>query len=494
VRGTALKQNIARRLSETSLRLALVVSLALPTLTALLIGTVLLFALSRNALEEELGRSLSMQAAVIASQLKAERVAALKAEDSIGEPTRLQRSLMAQLHDAQSATGLRRIFVFDLQRRVKLDSAAQLPFGEEAPELMRDNYELDKVFLGQPTASQVLFEGADLKLYKTGYAPMWFNGQVVGAVAVEGSVAFFGPLQALRRGFGLLALATALTLLLAIAISVRLLAAPLRRLVDSAKRMSIGDLTTPVRPEATHELGILSRSFEGARIALERREREQKMMLGGVAHEIRNPLGGISLFAGLLREELKAAAQPSVDAAAHVEKILGETHRLTALVDEFLKYAKDQAPQRTSIDAKALVESVVARVFVGEHAGAERIVGEVDSAMLSVDESMISTALINLLKNAVQATPGEERVLIKGTLQQSGYVFEVKNVGVPIPLERQSQIFDLFYTTKQQGTGLGLPLTRKFVEAHGGSISVRSAAQQTVFTVFLDRRSLSTAE
>ncbi len=489
-----MKEKMTHWLSETSLRLALVVSLAVPTLSALLVGTVLLFALSRNALEEELGRSLSMQAAVVASQLKAERVAALKAEDSAFEPTRLQRGLMSQVIDARNSTGLRRIFVFDLQRHVKLDSAAQLPFGEEAPELMRDNYELDKVFLGQPTASQVLFEGADLKLYKTGYAPMWLNGQVVGAVAVEGSAAFFGPLQALRRGFGLLALATAVTLLLAIAISVRLLAEPLRRLVDSAKRMSIGDLTTPVKQEATHELGILSRSFEGARVALERREREQKMMLGGVAHEIRNPLGGIALFAGLLREELQGTEVPSADASTHVDKILGETDRLTQLVDEFLKYAKDQAPQRSPIDAKKLVETVVSRVFVGEHAGADRIVCDVASAPLSVDESMISTALINLMKNAIQASPSDKSVVVSGRLQEAGYVFEVKNVGPAIPLDAQLQIFDLFYTTKQQGTGLGLPLTRKFIEAHGGKISVQRADQETIFTVTLDSQSLIESE
>src|SRR5207302_6491648 len=106
------------------------------------------------------------------------------------------------------------------------------------------------------------------------------EGTVVGAVAVEGSAEFFGPLTFLFRAYAGLLGATLLVLALAAIFTARALARPLERLVQSALRIGGGDLSTKVEPEPTHEIGILSRELEAMRQALESRDRQLKMMLG----------------------------------------------------------------------------------------------------------------------------------------------------------------------------------------------------------------------
>ncbi len=471
------------RRPSLSLRVQLLVSFLVPVLLVVALGMLLLFRMARNALEEELGRSLSSQAAVIGASLKADRVVSLT-EDEVGpQPSRSAKALFNQLEEAKKSAGLRRVFVFDAQKHVRLDTERQLPFGSEMAELFRDEFELKRVFQGLPTASQVLFEDQTHTFYKTGYAPLWSGDQVVGAVGVEGSAAFFGPLAQVRNGFLLLTLTTAVLLLLAVAWSTRVLTAPIARLVDSATRMAGGDLLTPVQLAGNRELAILSAAFEQTRRSLEQREREQKMMLGGVAHEIKNPLGGIELFSGLLHEELTAPRVDATLAQSHLQKIDRELGRLKQLVEDFLKYAREQALEVTSFQSTDLIRNAVSRVFVEPQSASSLVELRVEPQLLHGDESQLTTALLNVIKNAQQANGLNQKVLVSGTSGGNVYRIEVTDNGPGIPLDKQRLVFDLFYTTKQQGTGLGLALTKKFVEAHKGTVSFSSTPGKTVFVM-----------
>jgi len=114
------------------------------------------------------------------------------------------------------------------------------------PELFRDRLELERVFAGERAYSQVLFEGSDGQLYKTGYAPIRAEGKVVGAIGVEGSALFFGPLRSLLRGFIGLGAAGLMVIALVALGTARTLTAPLRRLMAAALRIGQGDLQTQV--------------------------------------------------------------------------------------------------------------------------------------------------------------------------------------------------------------------------------------------------------
>ncbi|MBL8957129.1 MAG: HAMP domain-containing protein, partial [Myxococcaceae bacterium] len=303
-----------------SLRARLLAAFLLPTLLLLTLAGIVGYRSSSSVLEDELGASLSQLAGAVASHLPADRLLTLTPEDAEGEGSRTYRTLSSQLERARTSTKLRRIVAFTAGGRVLLDSGGTLPVGAQFPDVERDRLELSRVLEAKERAhSLVLFEGTDGRLYKTGYAPLVVDNQVVGAVAVEGSAEFFGPLTNIFRVYAALLAATLLVLAVAAVLSARALARPLEHLVQGALRIGKGDLSTPVAVEPTAEIGILSRELEAMRQGLESRDRQLKMMLGGVAHEVKNPLGGIELFTGLLAEDLKGH-----EAASHVQRIQRE--------------------------------------------------------------------------------------------------------------------------------------------------------------------------
>src|SRR6218665_2441567 len=450
-----------------SLSARLLVAFLVPTLLFLTLTGTAVYALARAILEDELGTSLSAIAGATAGQVSGERMLTIEPGDDVAE-TRTWRNLVRLLTDVRDASGVRRVYVVDTRGQVRVDVGGGLPVGAEVPELARDRLELSRVFGGQRAASQVLFQGSDGLLYKTGYAPVRREGQVVGAVAVEGSAAFFGPLARLSRSFAVASAGALGVLALVALVTARGLARPLRRLMDSALRIGRGDLTTPVPPEPTREIGVLARELEVMRGALESRDRQLKLMLAGVAHEVRNPLGGISLFSGLLAEDLRAGA--TGDAASHVARIQHEAEYLQRIVEDFLAFAREQPVSREPVAAQELLHE--ARGLLTADAAARQVDGDVeaDAAVLEADGSLLTAAVVNLVKNAVQASPPGGRVQVTGRNGDRDYTIRVQDTGAGIPEAAREGIFEPFFTTREKGTGLGLPLSRKIARAHGGDL------------------------
>ncbi|WP_309888498.1 ATP-binding protein [Archangium sp.] len=467
-----------------SLSARLLVAFLLPTLLFLALTGTTVYGLARGILEDELGTSLSAIAAATASQVSGERMLTIEPGDDTSG-TRTWRNLVRLLTELREASGVRRVYVVDTQGRVRADVGGELPLpvGTEVPELARDRRELSRVFSGQRAASQVLFQGSDGQLYKTGYAPVRRDGEVVGAVAVEGSAAFFGPLSRLSRSFAA-ASAVALGVLGLVAIfTARGLARPLRRLMDSALRIGRGDLTTPVPPEPTREIGVLARELEVMRGALESRDRQLKLMLAGVAHEVRNPIGGISLFSGLLAEDLAAGAH--AEASGHVARIQREVEYLQRIVEDFLAFAREQPLSRAPVAAPDLLQE--ASGLLAADAAHKEVTVEVEAepAVLEADGSLLTAALVNLVKNAVQASPRGGRVRVTGRSHGGDYTIRVEDQGSGVPEPERERIFEPFFTTREKGTGLGLPLSRKIARAHGGDLRLITAPGATAFELTL---------
>ena len=471
-----------------SLRARLLVAFLLPaSLLFLLAGAAGYFA-SQEVLEDELGRSLSTIAGAAASQVSGPRMLMVEpGDDAAG--TRTYRNLLRTLMELREATGASRIVAFDRQGRVRVDTAGELPTGAEMPELARDRLELERMLeRGGRAHSQVLFQGSDGELYLTGYAPIRNPddaGKVVGAIAVEGSATFWRPLQRLVWLYGVLVLTT-LVVLGAVAFGVaQTLIRPLRKLMQAALRIGGGDLSTPVPPERSEEIGTLARELELMRQALEGRDRQLKLMLAGVAHEVRNPIGGIELFAGLLAEELESPGAQDSEARSHVVRIQREIDYLKRIVEDFLAFAREQRVSLQRTDAATLIRSAVELISVdAEEKGVALEVTSI-GASIDADESLLTAALVNLVKNAVQATPSGGAVLVRGLVKDGQCTVEVEDRGAGVPAEVAERIFEPFFTTREKGTGLGLPLARKIVRAHRGELSLQSAPGQTVFRMRL---------
>lgn len=221
-----------------------------------------------------------------------------------------------------------------------------------------------------------------------------------------------------------------------------------------------------------------------------------------VAHELRQPLAIVGGFARRLEKHL-AGGMP-IDGEMHrkyVQIIMTEVERLERILDRLIDFTKREKVQLETVNPNDLIDYIVGitegrakerGVVVAAHLGQE--IGEV-----SLDPGRFQQLVLNLISNAIEASPYGGTVLVEtgasipsdkalqtGQLQSDGY-FEVKirNSGPGIAADDLKQVFNPFYTTKTHGMGLGLTVSKKIIEDHGGSISVRSDDEGTVFTVWL---------
>jgi signal transduction histidine kinase len=246
---------------------------------------------------------------------------------------------------------------------------------------------------------------------------------------------------------------------------------PLGRLAAAAELIGRGDLTASVTVETRDEVGRLALRLDEMRTALAARDERLQMMLAGIAHEVRNPLGGLELYAGLLREGL--AGQP--DRLGEVARIERELDYLKMVVTEFLEYARRPPLQPEQFPARALLEEVTE--ICGSPAGPTVRIEAPAQLSVQADRGQLRRALINLMRNATSAAGPGGQVVLAVTADDSGVIWEVRDSGPGVPEDLRDKIFAPFFTTREKGTGLGLAFVREIVIEHGGEIAVDRAPE-----------------
>jgi len=436
---------------------------ALPALVAL--ATMAFFAdrLIRHALETELEARLVAAARAAAASLPAERFVRLRPGD---ETSRVYGYLRGRLEALAQATDTR-IFVVRPDRTALADSAGRIEIGEPIPALERDRFEISQAAGGHAVASQVLFERDGL-LYKTGYAPMRdFDGRVVAVVGADGAAPAFESYRRFRRLFVLIALGGAVLAAAVSAAASLSVTRPLLRLTAEARRIGRGDLGTPVRERRSRdEIGTLRDTLEEMRRALHARDEERELLLAGIAHEVRNPLGALDLFAGVLAEEL--AGRPE---AVHVDRLRSELSALEKVVSEFLEYARVRKPVREEMELST-VAAEVADLCVPLAAARGVTLSATGTGVLRGDREQLRRALVNLTRNAIEAAPAGSEVVVAAVGGPRTAVLEVRDRGPGLSRGARENLFRPFFTTREKGTGLGLALAKKVAEAHGGRIAL----------------------
>jgi len=227
--------------------------------------------------------------------------------------------------------------------------------------------------------------------------------------------------------------------------------------------------------------GVLSERHARAEEALRRRDRLAAMgeLASTVAHEVRNPLNAVGMTAQRLKREFLAATPADARDRVELEELLSvmtsETQRIDRIVQQFLEYARPPRLAPEPVDLGALVGDVAGRArSLAEARGVSLDVDVAGTGTAMVDPAQLRQALDNLVRNAVEATPGGGRVTLAARREDGGHAIEVRDAGRGIEPDHLPRIFDLYFTTKADGTGVGLAVTQQIVTAHGGTIEVDS--------------------
>jgi signal transduction histidine kinase len=268
----------------------------------------------------------------------------------------------------------------------------------------------------------------------------------------------------------------------------------LKQLQEAMRHITAGDLAARVQLDASDEMAGLAQDFNRMVSMLSRNKRFQEQLrraerlasigtlAAGVAHEIRNPLASIKGLAQLLQEQ---PGDP--EAKRYADVIAHESDRLNRVVENLLLLSHPGPPAIKPQNLNHLLHRALELTVYERQKKKIRLEETYDPNLPEIpgEGEALLQAFLNLLLNAVQAVPEEGTIRVATQMKQDQIELEVGNSPSHIPAEDLERIFDPFYTTKENSTGLGLTVTHQIIASHGGRIQARSDSGETVFRIEL---------
>ncbi|MDE3180199.1 MAG: HAMP domain-containing protein [Acidobacteriota bacterium] len=371
-----------------------------------------------------------------------------------------------------------------IKRRRRVIKQGQIEISAELPEVDVDNSVGEKTYYVQ--------------------FPIVQNDRVIGYARVRG---FGDQLDLLLRHADVVRsiwiLTTMLVGIFAVVYLAFLFTKPVDMLVEGAKQVAQGNLYVSLPVERKDEMGHLARTFNTMverlrenRLLQERLSEAEKLSLlgrfaGSIAHEVRNSLNYINLSIDQVRAKQNALSHSGAEQGAfpgqertvreierNLANVKDEIGHLKHMVNEFLSAGRPAPPNLQPSDLAGILDQAIA--LVEKQAGEQEVIllQDLPSHLPSIhaDAQQIKTCFVNILTNAIQAMPrGGEVRITAGRMAGNGSRIEVKfaDFGTGIPAADRERIFQPYFSTKATGFGLGLAITRKIVEEHGGRIFVQ---------------------
>ena len=304
----------------------------------------------------------------------------------------------------------------------------------------------------------------------------------------------------------ILILTLILSFFVGIAISVdfiRSVTRPVTALLSACRQMKSGNLQYRIEEKLQHEFGELAASFNDMAVSLKDQcfklqEAERLAMVGqlaaGLVHEIKNPLAGIKVSMEVLSAELEMAEEDR----EVMLRVVNEVNRIEGLLRNLLDYARPPKPEFFPCDLKQVLDvsiknaelSLKSPQYAKQKDKSIVFVRELGEAlpMVMADSSKLLQVFLNLLLNAIEASPEGGTITVRAGLVDGGggLRIEIADTGKGLDPDTLARIFQPFFTTKPKGSGLGLAISKRLIEQHHGTIAAVSASGQgTTFTITL---------
>jgi two-component system sensor histidine kinase HydH len=234
------------------------------------------------------------------------------------------------------------------------------------------------------------------------------------------------------------------------------------------------------------DLAIMLETYREALVA-RNRAAERLATIGqfaaGIGHELRSPLAVVASSAYLLRQRL-GAADPKV--VRHLDKITAESGRAEKTIDDLLELARDRPPRTQAIRLDDLVVGAISNSHLPARVQVHTTIA--DAAVGWLDRDQVARVISNLLTNAAQAQQNQGTIWVEARSDDVATEIRVRDEGPGVPEEVRHRIFEALFTTKAQGSGLGLALCRRIVESHGGSLALESSPGGASFLMRIPQR------
>lgn len=234
------------------------------------------------------------------------------------------------------------------------------------------------------------------------------------------------------------------------------------------------------------ELAIMLDSYR--EVLVERQRTQERLatigeLAGSVAHELRNPLGTMESSLFLIKRRLGELGVHDEVLAKHHDKALRQVSLCNDTIGRLLDLAQDRPPRSKHIEVRPWLEETVATMRLGERV---RVTLQIPSGLrFFADPTQLALVVANLLRNAAEASPDGVSVTMSAKAERGGVSLVVADDGPGVAEHARDRLFDALFTTRSQGTGLGLALAARIVQAHGGEIALMPSEKGAVFGIWL---------
>ena len=426
------------------------------------VGGAIAYQITKRALEAELDEKLIQVALATAEVgLRGDELLFLEPGDEEGGTfgpyqQQLQRLRRIPIDEAY-------IFRPDLTALVTTHPHEERPIGSTLYELRPYRTQITEATLVGASTSPLFCDEAEGRCYKYAFVQIEQGPALLGILAPAD---FTEPLDAFGRTVILGSLLSAVVAALLAWFLATRVTGPLDRLGRVAFRIQRGRMDEAVREERGGEMGRLSRAMERMREGILHRDEQLRLMLAQVAHEIRNPLGGLELFASAAAETEEAVERNHL-----LGKVRSEILALNRIIDDFLTFARPLRAEERLHDIRGPLREAVELVEMQVQDGGGELEVELPSEPLMVraDPEHVKRVTLNLLRNAAQAG---QNVRLRGESKRGEVVISVLDDGPGVPKEMEERVFEPFVTDKEQGAGLGLAIVKRVVEGNLGRVEL----------------------
>lgn len=384
----------------------------------------------------------------------------------IGPPTRTTQNYFEEIFSRYKKVYPHlHVFIFDKDFEILFHSEQQRSTGLIEPGLQINQKEIFELNDGSSIAS-LPFKGEDGKWYLWGFNRLNNNYRL----GVKESAAQLEKIDELAVKFlyiGAAGIFAAIVLSLIIAKSI---SRPVDLLASYSSQIGKGNFQIKPPEGMKGEFENLTKAMGKMKNDLSDNQKEREKMLAQIAHEIRNPLGGIELLAGLTKEDL----QRHQINASYVEKIIYEINGLKKLITAFLEFSKPVPANPQACNLKLLVDEALENFDGTIKSKGIGIVKEIKQEKVFFDSGHLKQILTNILANSVDAVENEGTISISSHSEKNLWKILITDNGPGIPAESMNSVFNPFFTTKKNGTGLGLAICKKLCAENKSTIEIEN--------------------
>ena len=359
---------------------------------------------------------------------------------------------------------LKTIFHSNIDKNVK----------QKEPRLLLNQPEIFNLQLNTAVVS-LPFKGDDDKWYLWGFFRLSDKHWLV----VKESANNFNEVENLSSilwYFGLIGILVSLVVGIFVANSIT---KPVRELVKFSDEIGLDNLSIGKPKKMKGELNILAQALDKMRKNIHNNQKEKEKILAQIAHEIRNPLGGIELLTNLISEK----TEKDSDNYEYTQTILKEINELKKLINSYLNYSKPSKPVFEKVDINAVVEESVLLLKSEAANNQIEIVNKIKNDSIKFDRTHLKNVLVNLIKNSIESINNTGNVTIKSYSENNTKYITISDDGKGIPNENLNKVFEPFFTTKSDGTGLGLATSKKYCEDNNAKLYIEQNGKGCKFII-----------